>query len=364
MSKARNKSILFSVGPVEMDPKIGRQVTKGLPYFRTEEFSQINKEICSMLKSIAGTHRDSEVVLLTASGTGAMETAIINTFTQKDKVLVICGGSFGRRFKEICDIHNLKSTVIKLQQGETLKRKHLEPFAGRGYTGLLINGHETSTGVYYDLPMVGKFCKRERILFVVDAISTFLADSYYMDKWNIDVTILSTQKALALPPGMSILIINKRTAGRICHNKVKSLYFDLKTYFEDIHRGQTPYTPAIGILLQLHTRLKEIKSIGVQKIILDTAKLAMDFRKRILNLPFTIPSEKLSNAATPLQPREEISAYDIFRYLKEHYNIIVCPNGGVLKDSLFRVGHMGHLKIKDNIRLIKALNDMRKAGLI
>jgi aspartate aminotransferase-like enzyme len=364
MGKVKNKSLLFSVGPVEMDPKIGLQGAKGLPYFRTEEFSQVNKEICSMLKSVAGTHRDSKVVLLTASGTGAMEAAVENTFTHKDKILVVCGGSFGWRFKEICDVHNLKSTVIKLQQGETLKRKHLEPFIGRGYTGLLTNGHETSTGVYYDLPMIGKFCKQERILFVVDAISTFLADPYYMDEWNIDITILSTQKALALPPGMSILIINERVSKRIYHNKVKSLYFNLKTYFEDIHRGQTPYTPAVSILLQLHARLKEIKKVGVQRIILDTAKLAVDFRTRIRKLPFTIPSEKLSNAVTPLQPRAGISAYDIFRYLKEHYNIIVCPNGGAMRDSLFRVGHMGHLKIKDNTRLIKALNETRKAGLV
>jgi len=362
--KMENDFILFSMGPVEMDPEITKIGGMKLPYFRTPEFSQINLDICSMLKKFVHTGANSEVVLLTASGTGAMEAAVINTFGRSDRLLIIVGGCFGKRFARICEIHNLQHTIIKLKQGQTLTKGQLEPYRGKGYTGLLVNVHETSTGVYYDPVMIGEYCRQEGMVLVVDAISSFLADPFYVDKWNVDVTILSTQKGLALPPGLSILIINNKTVEKIKRNVVPSLYFDLRDYFANMHRGQTPYTPALDILLRLRARLTQVENTGVSKIVQNTARLAADFRRRIKKLPFSIPSEKLSNALTPLQPRDGVSAYEIFLYLKGTYNIIVCPNGGELKDRLFSVGHMGHLTTNDNKKLIDAFSEMKERGLI
>ena len=301
---------------------------------------------------------------IVASGTGAMEAAVINTFTEKDKILIVAGGSFGKRFANICQIHDLDHTVIELKQGQALTEEQLVPHRNKGFTAFLVNVHETSTGVYYDMPMIGQFCKEENLTLVVDAISSFLADHYYMDRWNIDITILSTQKAMALPPGISILVINRKTTEKINANKVPSLYFNLTDCFENMRRGQTPFTPAVGILLQLRERLQQIKKIGIDNAIKKTALIAEDFRKRISELPFTIPSENLSNALTPLQPRDGISAHEIFVHLKDKYDIIVCPNGGPLRDRLFRVGHIGHLTLDDNENLIHAFNKMKEKELI
>lgn len=355
---------LFAVGPVEMHPEILELGSKPLPYFRTEEFSNVMFRNCELMKKFVETDSSSNVVFLTASGTGAMEAAVINTFSSKDKLLVVAGGSFGKRFAQICKVHRLEHSVIELKQGETLKKDVLEKYKGKGYTGLLVNAHETSTGVYYDLPMIGQFCKEENMVFVVDAISSFLADPFYMDKWNIDVMLTSSQKALSLPPGISIVVINEKTTNRILNNDVECLYFNFKDYLSDIKRGQTPYTPAVGILLQLNKRLEIIDKLGVQTIVEQTSKLAEDFRMKIKELPFEVPSEKLSNAVTPLKPPMGISANDIFLHLKDKYNIYVCPNGGELKDTLFRVGHIGNLTVEDNDALINALKSMQKEGLI
>lgn len=355
---------LFTVGPVQMRSdilEIGRQQ---LPYFRTDEFSEINYQICRSVKRLVYTDDLSEVALLTASGTGAMEAAVLNTFSPNDKVLVVVGGAFGRRFEQICAIHNIEYTVIKLTYGETIKQEILEPYRSAGYTGMLINVHETSTGVYHDMRIVGDFCRQEGLVLVVDAISSFLADPYYMDDWNIDLTIISSQKGLALPPGISMLIMNPETVERIRLNHVQSLYFDLKDYLKDIKRGQTPYTPAVGILLQIAQALKVIEEKGIDTVIAETEQLALYFRRNIADLPFTIPSERLSNTLTPLQPRDGISAYSIFLHLKNNYNIFVTPNGGDLRDRLFRVGHIGNLSIDDTKALIQALHEMSKEGLI
>ena len=176
--------------------------------------------------------------------------------------------------------------------------------------------------------------------------------------------ITGSQKALACPPGVSIIVLSQRAINRVQNNDVKCMYLNLKLLLKDGERGQTPFTPAVGILRQINVRLKEIEKAGGTKVECERVRLlAEDFRKKISELPFEIVSESLSNAVTPLHPLNA-SAYDIFLTLKDEYGIWVCPNGGELADKIFRVGHIGALTIEDNTALIHALEDMQKRGLL
>lgn len=356
------RDILFSVGPVEMYQETLDIGSEPLPYFRTEDFSIINKRIADNLKRCMYTDRTSKAALLTSSGTAAMEAAVLNIFNKNDKILIIVGGSFGERFVQICKIYQLNYVILKLKQGENLKKEHLEKYRNSGITGILINIHETSTGVLYDGKLIGEFSKEEQAVLLVDAISSFLADEYKMDEWNIDATIISSQKALALPPGMAAVVVNESTAEKMKRNDVKSIYFNLNTYFEDMERGQTPYTTAVGITLQMDARLTGVLKQGIDKEINRVRKLAKDFRIKLDTLGLYIPSERLSNAITPVAFTEGAST--IFERLKKDYHIIVCPSGGQLKDRLLRVGHLGNLSIEDNNRLIEALQELKKRGLL
>jgi Serine-pyruvate aminotransferase/archaeal aspartate aminotransferase len=358
------KDTLFTVGPVEMYPEILEIGANQLPYFRTDDFSIINSRIDENMKKCMFTDQSSKTALLTASGTAAMEAAVISIFSQKDKILIIVGGGFGRRFVEICETYHFQYVILELLQGQTLTCEDLEPYKNQDITGILINIHETSTGVLFDGKLIGEFSKKIGATLVVDAISSFLADEYKMDEWGIDATIISSQKALALPPGMAAVVVNYRTFEKIKNNKSYGYYLDLNTYFVDMERGQTPYTTAVGITLQMDARLLEICKLGVENTILQTEKLAQDFRNKIRKLPFEIPSQRLSNAVTPLKPQNGVSAYDIFQNLKKEYHFIVCPSGGKMKESLIRIGHLGNLKIEHNNTLIEALEDMKKRGLL
>lgn len=360
----RQNPLLFTVGPVEMEKEVLKQAGKQLPYFRTEQFSGTIFSISSLIKEITFTAQDSNVLLLTASGTGAMEAAVGNLFSQHDKVLIINGGTFGQRFELICEVLKIPYTSINLPFFKNLTREHLMPFKEKGYTGLLVNAHETSTGLYYDLQMIGQFCHEENMLLVVDAIGSFLADPYLMDEWFIDVTVISSHKALALAPGVSIIILNKKATAIVLKNQPPTLYFDLKGYLHNMANGQTPFTPAIAVLLQLKKRLQQIKQVGVPAILAHTQMLAEDFRERIAGLPLYIPSESLSNALTPLSPVNTIKAYDIYLHLKNKYNVYVNPNGGELKDILFRVGHLGNLTRADNLQLVDLLQAMKRDKLL
>ena len=153
---------LFTVGPVEMYQRTLDLGANNIPYFRTTEFSALMQDTDQLLKRIVRTENSSQVVYLTASGTAAMEATVMNCFTEKDKLLIISGGTFGKRFEQICKIHNYFYDVIELQLGEAFSKEKLQCYENKGYTGLLVNLHETSTGQLYDRSIIKDFCKRNQ----------------------------------------------------------------------------------------------------------------------------------------------------------------------------------------------------------
>ena len=354
----------FTVGPVMSSDAVREIGSEQVPYFRTPEFSEIMLENERLIKKFAKAEEQAKVLFITGSGTASMETTVMNVFTPSDKVLIINGGSFGHRFVELCQIHDIPYDEINPAFGEDISEELLSPFEGKGYTGFLVNVHETSTGVHYNINLISEFCKRNNLFLVVDAISSFLADSFNMRELCADVMITGSQKALACPPGISVIVLSEKAVERVKGNNVKSMYFDLKDALKNAERGQTPFTPAVGILRQINMRLREIDAAGGEQSEIDRIHgIATDFRNRIKDLPFEIVSKSLSNAVTPIHPLN-VSAYDIFTTLKDKYDIWICPNGGDLKDKVFRVGHIGALSIDDNTKLITALADLNKKGLL
>ena len=353
----------FTVGPVMTSEEIRAIGAEQVPYFRTSEFSEVMLENEQLMNEFAGALDGSRTVFLTGSGTASMEAVVINTLTSKDKVLVVNGGSFGQRFVQLLQIYEIPYTEISLEMGKQLTKERLYSFDGQGYTAFLVNVHETSTGVHYDMKLISEFCRKNKLFLVVDAISSFLADEFSMGEFGVDVMITGSQKALACPPGISVIVLSPTALQRVEQSQRKCMYLDLKDALKNGERGQTPFTPAVGILLQINARLKRIQAEGgVETEIKKIKAIAEDFRTKIKGMPFEFVSESMSNAVTSLHP-VTASAYDIFMRLKEEYEIWVCPNGGEWKDTVFRVGHIGDLTIEDNDTLIEALKDMQSRGL-
>lgn len=354
----------FTVGPVMESENVKRIGGDEVPYFRTDEFSAVMKENEKYILKYAHAPSASRAVFLTGSGTASMEASIINLLNQSDNVLIVNGGSFGQRFVELCEIHEIPHTQIKLESGKTLTKQDLEIYDGKDFAAFIVNAHETSTGVLYDLDMIHRFCERNHLFLIVDAISSFIADEIKMDEQGIDALIIGSQKALACPPGISIIVLSEQAQKRIDINDVKCMYLNLKLALKDGERGQTPFTPAVGVLLQIHQRLKDMEEEGgIERERDKIRQIAEDFRKRIEDYPFSLYSDAMSNAVTALKVQDE-NADSIFKILKDEYGIWICPNGGQLKQQVFRVGHIGALTISDNDKLMDALSDMRNRGLL
>lgn len=358
--------INFTVGPVQSSDAVRAIGAEQIPYFRTTEFSETMLENERLIKKFAHASEESKVVFMTCSGSGGMEAAIMNCLTKKDKALVINGGSFGERFVELLTLHEIPFTEIKLEYGKALKPEHLAEYEGKGYTAFLMQKHETSTGVHYDINLVSEFCKRNDCFLIVDTISTFLCDPFDMTTTGTGVMITGSQKALACAPGIAVIILAPSALERINKTKCCCQYLDLKLALKNMKRGQTPWTPAVGILRQINVRLKEIDANGgAEAEIARCAELANYFRSKLIenNLPFEIVSESLSNAVTPLHPTTQ-SANEIFLKIKDEYGMWVCPNGGSMKDTIFRVGHIGYLQKEDYDKLITAFIDLKEKEFI
>jgi len=354
----------FTVGPVMCSDSVCAVGGEQVPYFRTNEFSELMLENEKFMLEFSNAPKNSKVIFMTNSSTGSMEAVVMNCFTKSDKVLVIDGGSFGHRFVELCEIHSIPHDVLKLNYGQKLYKERLNEYDNKGYTGLLVNVDETSTGVLYDVEVLGEFCKRNEIFFVCDCVSSFLADPFDMAKCCADVMITGSQKVLACPPGVSMIILAPKAIERVKKAKVKSMYFNLADLLKNMERGQTPFTPAVSILRQINTRLREIKDAGgADSEISRVAAQAHDFREKLKELPFEFFSESPANAVTSVHPKNA-DAYEIFLELKNYYQIWICPNGGDMKNTIFRVGHIGCLSYEDNTTLINAFKDMQSRGLL
>ena len=357
----------FTVGPVMSSETVRNIGAEQVPYFRTPEFSEVMFENERIMKELAGADEDARAVFITGSGTASMEAAVINCFDTNDRVLVIDGGGFGHRFVELLEIHGIPHEIIRPEFGHGITRDQLEAFDGKGFTGFLVNHDETSVGVLYDMEMISDFCKRNNLFLIVDTISSFLCDEFNMKELDVKVMITGSQKALACPPGVSVIVLSGDAVKRVYEKKPRTMYLDLKLALKDGERGQTPFTPAVGTLRQINQRLREIETAGGSAAEIErTGHLAEYFRNKIreMGLPFEEVSCDLPNAVTSLTHTGGKSAFDIFTVLKDEYNIWVCPNGGALRDKVFRVGHIGDLYEKDYDTLLAALKDMQARGLI
>lgn len=345
---------LYTPGPVKMAADTLALGGRQTPYFRNEAFSRVLLSCEASLLAMANAPEGSRVVFLTASGTAAMEAAVINLLSPARPVAVVNGGSFGARFVDICGVHRVPVHELRVDRDPLTDGAALAQLPA--VDALLVNAHETSVGHLYDLGATGAWCQRQQALHIVDAISLFVTDPLDMRAQHIDALIVSSHKGLALPPGLAMVVLSPRALGRLRPEGCGSYYLDFAAYLRDGERGQTPFTPAVTIVLQLHQRLAALQQIGLHAEWRRVAALAAHFRQGLRALPLRPFSRHMPNAMTAVQlTAPGIAAPWLVAGLATHFGCVVAPNGGALRDSVFRVAHMGAATPADMDRLLAGL---------
>lgn len=323
---------------------------KPFPYMRTEQFSELVKDSEKMLLDLM--HCPSgRVIFYTASGTGAMDAVVANYVSQCKKAFIIAGGSFGYRWKSLCEYYHCPNEVFAVPFAQDIDYAQLEEAVAASRPDVfLCQHHETSTGQLYNIERISEVCKKYGVSLVVDAISSFLSDELDMEVLGIDICITSSQKGLNIAPGLSFLFLSPKILETTFAHR--SYYFDFAENLKNLERGQTPYSPATTIFLQLHARLKIDISLGVQQIIASVRSRALYFRSLCKQNGWEMPVEVPSNCITGFFVRKNGDI--LFKELLKQ-DIYIMPGG---TPGYFRVSHLGVQTTEDLEDLANRIKDI------
>ncbi|MFH1612929.1 MAG: alanine--glyoxylate aminotransferase family protein [bacterium] len=352
------KKYIMTPGPVEIPPSVLLSQSYPIIHHRTEEYRILFEEIIEGLKYVYKTKND--IFVFASSGTGAMESAVVNLLSPREKALVIKGGKFGERWADICERYNIEVISLDVEWGKAvsvdeIKNKLNEfPDIKVVFTTLV----ETSTGVLTDIKSISKMLKNTPYVLVVDAISGLGAEEMDTDGWGVDVVVAGSQKALMLPPGLAFLSINEKAWKLVENSKSPRFYWDLRDYKKAQDKKDNPFTPAISLLFALKESLFLIKKQGLENLIASYAKLSKATRAGIMALGLELFSGFSANALTTV--KSPIEASKIIKLLASKYGIIIAGGQGHLKGKIFRISSMGYSDIFTVITIISALEMVLK----
>lgn len=339
------KSYVF---PGDIDPAIMQIGSQPFIYMRTDAFSEINKESEQMLLDLLHC-REGRTIIYTGSGTGAMSAIVENYVTTKRKAIVIDGGSFGHRWFDLCQYYHVDAIDFKVPFAKDIDYTLLEEtIVSEQPDVFLCQHHETSTGQLFDLKNISDICHRHNVSLVVDVISSFLAEELNMDELDLDICVTSTQKGLNIPPGLSIIFLSKKLEGYSFGHH--GYYWDFDDNLCNLKRGQTPFSPATILYLQLHARLKQLVAEGGEsKNIAIVRENCATFRALCQEYGWDVPAEVPSVAVTGFQTHEKENR-KVFRELIAKYDTYIMP---CAQPGFYRVSHMG-LQTAEELRLLAA----------
>lgn len=324
------KSYVF---PGDIEESILKISGEPFPYMRTAQFSELIKDSERMILELIKCRR-GRVISYTASGTGAMEAVVTNFVVQKKKAFIIVGGSFGQRWKNLCDYYHCPGEVFKVPFAKDMDYDELEKAVAASQPEVfLCQHHETSTGQLFNMNKISAICRKHNVFLVVDVISSFLTDALDMDAMGIDICITSSQKGLNIAPGLSFVVLSERILKETFAHK--GYYFDFDENLKNLERGQTPYSPATSLFIQLHERLKNYVQRGVDDIIRERERKALYFRSLCRKNNWDMPAETPSNCITGFFVHRNGDI--LFTELLKQ-DIFIMPGG---TPHYFRVSHIG-----------------------
>ncbi len=338
-------------------PPIREALARPMIHHRTAEFQAILKEVGQGLRKLFGTSQ--EVLILTSSGTGAMEAAVANLVSPGEKILVIRGGKFGERWEEIAEAYGAKVAAVNPPWGKPLDLEALQQEVGRHPDLKVVFATlcETSTGVAYDIQGIRR-AVGEKPLLVVDAISGLGADRFAMDADRVDATVCGSQKGLMLPPGLAFIALSPRAWKAVEECKSPRYYYDLRLARKAWEKTDTPFTPAISLILGLVESLKFILSEGLDRFIQEHQARSERVRKAISAMGlelFTDPA-CASQAVTTVKVPVGIDGNELVKRIQQRHGIwIAGGQGKELEGKVIRIATMGAVGDKELEAGLKAL---------
>ena len=350
------KRYLLTPGPTAVPPEVLLRMSQPLIHHRTPEFEALFAQVQEKLQWLFQTKRT--VLILAASGTGAMEAAVSNTCSPGDTVIVVNGGKFGERWLKISQAFGAKVVELKVEWGAAVAvdavAQALE--AHPDARAVLIQASETSTTVLHPVEQISTLTRNTNTLLVVDGITSVGATDTPMDRWGIDVLVTGSQKALMLPPGLAFLALSDKAWKRVEETQQPRYYFDLRREHKEQQKHTTAYTPAISLINGLHEVLRLMQEEGLEHIFARHSLLAAASRAaaQAMGLRLLAPASP-SPAATGIWLPDGVDGSRLLKYMRDRMGVDIAGGQDHLKGKVVRVSHIGYAGPFDVITAISTL---------
>jgi aspartate aminotransferase-like enzyme len=352
---------LFTPGPTAVPAEVLEIQARPLIHHRTEEFRRALTEAMRGLQYILNTKQP--VVVLTASGSGAMEATVVNLTKPGETVIVTEVGKFSERWREIAEVYGLRVVVVSAEYGQVATPDSV----GRafkenpGATVLFTTHSETSTGALQDVEAFANIARKHDALIAVDAITSAGAHHVRTDEWGLDAVVGGSQKGVMLPPGLGYVALSQRAMAKMRAGRHPVYYFDLLKAVASAEKGDTPYTPAITLVLALERALQMMREEGIENVVARHDANGSAVRAAVTAMGMKLLAAVPSNAATAvLTPGD--SAGQITKHIEKRYGVKIAGGQGSLKGKIVRIGHLGYYDESDMYTVVSAfeatLNDL------
>lgn len=344
-------------GPTPCPPQVLEAMGRQMINHRGPEFAALSKGILARLKEAFQT--EGEVLVLTCSGTGGMEAALVNTISPGDRVLAVSNGSFGDRFARIAEAFGAQVQRLNFEWGLPIdpqavgKALREDP----SVRVVLVTHNETSTGLTNDLAAIGAIVRQHDKLLLVDAVSSLGAIELPIDRWGCDVVVTCSQKSWMVPPGLAMVAVSPRAWKAVEEARMPRFYWDFRSAKRFQDQGQTTFTPAISLYYALAVALEAMAQEGFANVVARHARVAAYARGMVKDLGLSLlpPEAWASNTVTAVKAPPGMEVKALLRTLREEHGVVLAGGQGKLDGSIFRIGHMGYVAEKDLDGVAQAL---------
>jgi len=349
------KYYLLSPGPTPVPENVLAAAAEPIIHHRTPEFSKIFMEVTEGLKYVFGTKED--VYILTSSGTGAMEAAVVNTLSPGDKAITINGGKFGERWGNICKAYGIQHKEIVLEWGQDYTKDELEAElkANPDLKAIFCQLSETSTGAIFDIQGYGEVVSKTNAILVVDGISGAGVMPCPMDDWKVDIFLSGSQKSFMIPPGLAYIAFSQKAWKLVETAKCPKFYFDVKKAKKNLADKTTPWTPGISLIIQQKKSLDIIMAMGLEKLLAHHRILGDATRAGVKALGLELLAKKPGNILTAVKTPAGIEGSKIVKTMQGKYMAYIAGAQDPHKGKFFRIAHLGYMGGFDIIIALTAL---------
>ena len=363
------KTRLFTPGPTPLLPAAQFAMAAADIHHRTPEFRALFQKVLAQLKVFVGTKND--VLLLSSSGTGAMEASVSNLTSPGDRVLVLTAGKFGERWTGLAKAFGCQVDVLSAPYGETFDLAEVKKALKPEYRVVYMQATETSTAVRHDVEAIAKIVSATDSLLVVDGITGLGTTHFDVDAWGIDVLIGGSQKAVMIPPGLAYLSVSERAWAAMEKSTNPRYYFDLRKERKNAVKGESAYTPAVALVAGLGAALDYIAGQAGGDLekgriaLIDNAQVnAAATRAGLVSLGFKLfaPSAPAA-AATAVAVPEGMDSGVVVKALKSKFALVTANGQGEMQGKIFRVAHLGFFDYLDTIAFLGAVEHIAKDTL-